>query len=69
MLLERRLGLRLTQFELADLAGVSRTALQQMEAGEASTRLETLERVAEALGCRVALVDATGSLIEAPDES
>lgn len=68
-LVERRIDLGLTQEELADLAGVSRAALQRLEAGVASTRLETLGRVAEALGCRVALVDATGALVEGSDES
>lgn len=67
-LLQRRFDLGLTQFEVADLAGVSRAALQRLEAGSASTRLETLGRVAEALGCRVVLVDTTGSLVEGSDE-
>jgi transcriptional regulator with XRE-family HTH domain len=66
---ERRLALGLTQFELADLAGVSRAALQRLEAGAPSARLATLEGVAAALGCRVALIDATGSVVGAGDDA
>jgi HTH-type transcriptional regulator / antitoxin HipB len=65
---ERRLTLGLTQYELADLADVSRAALQRLETGAPSARLETLESVAVALGCRVALIDATGSVVRATDD-
>lgn len=64
---ERRLELGLTQVELADLAGVSRAALQRLELGAAETRFETLNLVAEALGCHLVVVDSRGTAIVGTD--
>lgn len=52
----RRLSLRLTQQEVADLAGVSRTSLQAIEAGKASIRMSAVLAVADVLGCSVVLM-------------
>ena len=46
-----REGLSLSQ--LADLVGLSKTTLQQLEQGRANPRLDTLRRVTEALGLRL----------------
>lgn len=43
-------GSKVTQAELARLAGISRSMLRKIEAGRRGVTLETLERVARALG-------------------
>lgn len=55
-LVERRLELGLTQADLADLAGVSRSSVQGLEAGRPTARLSALLAVAEALGASVVLM-------------
>lgn len=45
-----RLRKKLTQLELADAAGVSVRVISSIEAGEHSTRIDTLEAVVGALG-------------------
>jgi transcriptional regulator with XRE-family HTH domain len=50
----RKLGL--TQAELAHRAGITQAALSQIESGHVSPRLDTLRRLAAALGHRLELV-------------
>lgn len=53
---ERRLTLGLTQQEVADLAGVSRSSLQALETGQTSVRLSAMLATAKVLGCSVVLI-------------
>jgi len=61
-----RLALGMTQPQLAARLGLTRQSLNDLEKAEAGGRitLESLERVAKALGCRLsyAIVPAAGSL-------
>lgn len=52
---ERRLVLGITQAELADLAGLSRTTVHHIEAGAMSVKLAALIAVADVLGYDVVL--------------
>ncbi|MEV6555426.1 helix-turn-helix domain-containing protein [Nocardia sp. NPDC051756] len=56
----RRHELRLTQADLADLAGVSRSSVQALEAGQASVRLSLVQEIAAALGCDLILATRSG---------
>lgn len=47
---DRRIALRLTQQNLADLAGVSRYSVQSLERGDDSIRISSVLAVAEVLG-------------------
>jgi HTH-type transcriptional regulator/antitoxin HipB len=51
----RRQALGLSQAALAAKAGVSRIFVEKIEAGARTPSWGTLERLAHALGCRVAL--------------
>ncbi|MTD15112.1 helix-turn-helix domain-containing protein [Nakamurella sp. YIM 132087] len=51
----RRVQLRLTQQDLADLAGVSRSSIQALEYGSGGLRLAALVEVASVLGLQVTL--------------
>lgn len=51
----RRRELNLTQQELADLSGRSRSSVQELEYGSGSVGLEALTAIAEVLGLTVAL--------------
>ena len=44
---------KLTQFELADRSGVSRSAIAKIELGKVQPRVETLIVLAKALGVRL----------------
>jgi transcriptional regulator with XRE-family HTH domain len=57
----RRHLLRLTQADLADLAGVSRSSVQAIESGRATVQLDVAEAMAAALGCDLALVPRADS--------
>ncbi len=50
---ERRVTLRLTQQNLADLAGVSRYSIQSLERGTGSTKINSVVEIAEILGMRI----------------
>jgi predicted transcriptional regulator len=50
---ERRLQLKVTQAQLADMAGVSRRFITLVESGQGNPRLETLEKMANVLGLEV----------------
>lgn len=57
---ERRLQLRLTQEEVADLAGVSARFVHTVEAAKPSLRLDALLQVLDVLGLGLALVPKPG---------
>ena len=50
---DRRLTLRLTQQNLADLAGVSRYSVQSVERADDSIRVSSVLAIAEALGLQI----------------
>jgi transcriptional regulator with XRE-family HTH domain len=52
---DRRLTLNLTQAELADLAGLSRTTVHHIESGAANVRFDAVLAVADVLGCDLRL--------------
>ena len=51
----RRKGRRLTQQQVADMAGVALNVVKAIEAGKSSMRLSSLIRVAELFGLRLDL--------------
>ncbi len=55
----RRKQLRVTQQDLAEIAGVSPTTLNRIETGQVNPTLHVLQRIANALGMEVALRDKT----------
>lgn len=63
---DRRLALRLTQAELADLAGVSVSSVRALEAGSDTMTLAVMIAVCDALGFAVA-VGPRLALLAAPD--
>lgn len=50
---DRRLTLRLTQQNLADLAGVSRYSVQSLERADDSIRVSSVLAIAEVLGLQI----------------
>ncbi len=52
---DRRESLQVTQDMLADISGVSLRALKQLESGKGNPTLETLSKLAEALGLELSL--------------
>lgn len=59
----RRRALRLTQQELADLAGCARRTVHAIEGGKPSVRLDVLLDVLDALGLRLRLEPGRGPLV------
>lgn len=55
-LIAARLKSKLTQEELAKKAGVSRTVIARLESGSANPTVDTVNRVAGALGKQICLV-------------
>lgn len=51
----RRKALRVTQSQLAEIAGISATTLYQIERGKVNTTLDTLDKIANVLGMEVCL--------------
>ena len=58
----RREALQVTQAMLADLSDVSLRALKQFESGKGNPTLETLSKLADALGMEVSLQVKTPKL-------
>lgn len=58
-LAERRIALRLTQQTLADLSGVSRSSVQELERGSGSIKFGSVIEIAGALGVRFDISSAT----------
>ncbi len=56
LLATRRADLGLTQRDVAELTGVSRRTLQELERGTITVRLDVLLRVLDALGLALAVV-------------
>jgi y4mF family transcriptional regulator len=52
---ERRKALKITQPDLADLAGISVNTLYKIERGEANPTIDILERILEVLGLDIKL--------------
>ncbi len=52
---ERRKGLRVTQTQLAELAGISVNTLYKIERGQTNPTLDTLTKIANVLGMEVCL--------------
>ena len=48
---DRRLSLNLSQAELAELCGTTQSAIARVEAGGRPPRIDTLQRIANALDC------------------
>ena len=57
----RRHQLRMTQAELALLAGVGRSTVQALESGKDTVQLNGAVAVADALGCEITLLTRAGS--------
>lgn len=55
-----------TQVSLASRAGISETALNQIEQGKAKPRPKTIQKLADALGVSVAAISYRDQLQEAP---
>jgi transcriptional regulator with XRE-family HTH domain len=51
----RRVALRVSQEELAELSGVGLRTLKQLESGRGNPTLHTLEKIAEVLGIELVL--------------
>lgn len=68
-----RKGRRLTQEQIADMAGISRPRYRQIEAGSSAARATTLINIARALGLELmfvpqAMVPAVGALLRPQDD-
>jgi DNA-binding XRE family transcriptional regulator len=55
-LIKARIAKKMTQTEVAEIAGVSRTVVARLESGTTNPTLGTVSRVANALGQNVTLV-------------
>jgi transcriptional regulator with XRE-family HTH domain len=60
LLRDARLAAELTQRELARRTGIAQPTIARIEAGRASPRIETLERLLAACGARLAVEPAAG---------
>jgi ribosome-binding protein aMBF1 (putative translation factor) len=61
LVIKHRAALGISQQELAQRIGTSHSALSRLESGRHKTSVETLQRVAEALGLRLVLGFESGS--------
>lgn len=55
ILKERRKSLKITQFDLADIAGVSVRSLRDIEKGKTNPELETLLNLCKVLGLEISI--------------
>ncbi len=68
-----RKGRRLTQEQVADMAGISRPRYREIEAGSSAARTTTLINIGRALGLELmlipqAMVPAVGALLRPQDD-
>lgn len=54
---------KMSQEALAEKSGVSLRAIQGIEVGKFSARLDTLQQIADALGCDVAIIARSKDVI------
>jgi len=52
-----RTARRLTQQEVADAVGIARQAYVRIESGKHSTSIDMIERIADALNCKIQIID------------
>ncbi len=52
---QRRKSLKITQGQLAELAGVSLNTLSRIESGKANPTIDVIEKIAEILGLKLEL--------------
>lgn len=55
LVIKHRAAIGLSQRELAERVGTSHSAISRIESGRHRTRVETLQRIADALGLRLVL--------------
>lgn len=67
-LVQRRLELKLTQSELANKTGLKQAAIARLESEKAIPRLDTLEKVTQALNLELALVKEDNSIYKIDSE-
>lgn len=48
---KKRIALNYTQEKLAEMAGLSRSQIQRIERGNVNCSIETVKKIARALGC------------------
>ncbi|GAB5615703.1 hypothetical protein JCM31739_05280 [Faecalimonas canis] len=64
---------RLTQKQLGDLCGMADSAIRRYENGRAKPKIETLQKIADALDIKISelisLNDAIGSVLETTEEN
>ncbi len=48
---------RLTQQEVADAVGIARQAYVRIESGKHSTSIDMIERIVDALNCKIQIID------------
>jgi transcriptional regulator with XRE-family HTH domain len=67
----RRKALRVTQPQLADLAGISVNTLYKIERGQANPTLETLTKISDTLGMELCLrvMDLQKKDLQNPDHA
>lgn len=63
-LIERRHDCGMTQTELAKAASLTQSVIARLESKKATPQLDTLVRVAAALGCALEIVPAAGGAEE-----
>ncbi len=52
---QQRIARQLSQAELAELCGTAQSAIARLERGERPPRIDTLQRIADALDCELVL--------------
>ena len=60
---QQRLFLMMTQKELSERTGVSRTHISQIESGKHTANLQTIEKLCEALGLSISIESNTDEIV------